>query len=109
MGGGGIEQNRDAVSHAEAYGGIDRLRRDFQLQHDELALADVGSGTGNIIGRQQLVRALDDDDGIVSIGINENGCDAAGCRAFQDVAGVDAVHAKVGDGVVGKDVVADAA
>ena len=106
--GRGVEQHGNAVFFAEFYRRIYGFGGDFQLQNDELAFFDVFRRRVDVGGSQQFVGAFDDDDGVARFGVDEDGGDAAGRVAFQDVARVDVVAPEVFDGVFGENVVAHA-
>ena len=91
-------------------GVVDRLQRDFELEEDQAAAAEVLGG-GIDIGREQVVvGALDDEDAVLARGIDEDRRDAAR-RAGDgaDMAGIDAESLEIADGVAAEEIVADAA
>lgn len=106
--GRGVQQHRNAVACTEFDRVIDGVELDLELQHDQCAFGELRRGRVDVGRRQVAVGALDDQDAVARIGLDEDRRDAA--RHAGDLAhvrGVDAFAREVADRVVGEHVVAD--
>src|SRR5205085_6202740 len=91
LGGGGVDDAADFIFAGELDGVVNRFEWDFEL-HDHAVdgFEQVGGGI-DVGGFEEIVRALDYEDAVLAVGLDEDGSYAAG-RAFDllDVRGVDA-------------------
>ncbi len=87
---------------------INRFERDLELQDDRVHALEVRRGRVDVGWHQPVVGTLDDDDAILTIGLDEDRCNA-GRRAFDDVhmRGVDAEGGEIIDRRLPEQVVAD--
>src|SRR5215475_8426668 len=70
-----IQDAPNAVLLRKRNGVVDSLQGDFELQHDAIGtLQRVGGGI-HISGLDRIIRPLDDENTILSAGIDKDGCD----------------------------------
>ena len=105
----GVDDAADAALRGEAHRVVDGLERDLELQHDAVGGFEHGVRVVDVGGQQPIVRALDDDDPILAVRLDEDRRHAAR-RARHDphLRRVDALRLEVRDRRRPEQVVADA-
>ncbi|OOL38396.1 hypothetical protein BOO94_09535 [Pseudomonas sp. FSL W5-0299] len=103
-----VEQDWNVVRAAEFDGVVNGVDIDFQLQNDQRALAQRLGRRVDIRRNQVRVGAFDDEDAVVRVGLDEDRRHTAGHAGHAlHVTGVDTKTLEIGQGVVGKHVIAD--
>ena len=104
----GIEHGLHAVPLAEGNRRIDGLKRNLELQENEIAAFQVVAGALDVVRVEVAVRALDDEDEIVARFVDENGRRAGRLSGDAlDVLRADALALEVREHAVAQHVVAD--